>query len=65
MYTRSPWSHLPRAICEQAQARWPSGPWAAGPGDGHRYHWVVEEPADDYRGPLPVGRLIKRTWEGR
>lgn len=65
MSVKLPWSYLPGAICAQARERWPLGRWAAGPGDGYLYHFVAEEPAPDYRGPLPFGRLIKRTREGR
>jgi hypothetical protein len=58
------WSFLPLALCEQARARWAAGARAAGPGDGYLYHWVAEEAPADYSGPLPFGRLLRRSRGG-
>jgi hypothetical protein len=61
--SKQPWPNLPESIKAQAAARWGSGKRAAGPGDRFLYHWVREEPAPDYCGPLPAGRLLRRTRE--
>jgi len=53
------WAWLPASIRDQAAARWGGG----GPGDGYLYHWIQEAPPADYCGPLPFGRIVRRTKE--
>ena len=62
---KTPWPYLPQAIRAQALACWGSGARVASPGlgDGYLYHWVREAPSAGYCGPLPTGRLVRRTKE--
>ena len=65
MSHKTPWLRLPEALRAQAFTRFGTGRSARpGPGDGYRYHWVRETPPVGYRGPLPMGRLIRRVREG-
>lgn len=68
------WHYLPESIRAQALARYgvrqgsldlgpDVQPVSPGPGDGYLYHWISEKPSAGYRGPLPVGRLMRRTKE--
>jgi hypothetical protein len=61
---KSPWSYLPESIRVQAVQRWGTGKRGPGLGDHFVYHWVHEEPAPGYCGPLPTGRLVRRSREG-
>lgn len=62
--SKTTWPHLPESIRAQAAVRWGEGARAAGPGDRFVYHWVREPAPADYCGPLPTGRLLRRSREG-
>jgi hypothetical protein len=57
MQQKMSWAYLPASIRHQAAGRW----GVAGPGDGFVYHWIREDPPADYCGPLPFGRLLRRS----
>jgi hypothetical protein len=61
MQQKAEWSWLPASIRAQAIARYKKGKREVGLSDGFVYHWVQEAPPVGYRGPLPFGRLLRRS----
>lgn len=52
---------LPRMAREQADRMFIKARNRPGPGDGYWYRYTIEEPAEDYVGPMPVTAMIGRN----
>ncbi len=57
MQQKMSWACLPESIRAQVAARW----GVSGPGDGFVYRWVAGDPPAGYCGPMPFGRLLRRS----